>query len=169
MFKSDKGIIGKGAEITMKIAVGADHGGFELKGHLMDFLKGMGHSVTDFGARDNSPSDYPEFGYKVAHAVSRDGYDRGVLICKTGIGISIVANKLTNVRAGVCQDLKSARLSREHNDLNVLVMGSEFVSLEKAKEISKVWLETDFSTEERHRRRVKQISEIEKKVLGEKA
>ena len=153
----------------MKIGIGADHGGFELKAHLIDFLKSMGHSVTDFGAKDNSPSDYPEFGYKVAYAVSKEGFDRGVLICKTGIGISIVANKLTNVRAGVCQDIETAKLSREHNDLNVLVMGSEFVSLKDAQEILDVWLKTDFSTETRHRRRVRQIAEIEKKVFGERA
>lgn len=153
----------------MKIAIGADHGGFELKAHLIDFLKSMGHSVTDFGARDNSPSDYPEFGYKVAYAVSKEGFDRGVLICKTGIGISIAANKLTNVRAGVCQDIETARLSREHNDLNILVMGANFVSLKDAREILDVWLKTDFSREERHRRRVRQITEIEKKVFGERA
>lgn len=144
----------------MKIAIGCDHGGFKLKLELVKFLKSARHSVKDFGSFDEKGSDYPIFGYKVAKAVGSGNFDRGILICKTGIGMAIIANKISGVRAAVIHDVKSAISSRNHNDCNVIVFGSRFIRQKKAKDILKVWLKTR-ALGGRHRRRVDQIKEIE--------
>ncbi len=148
----------------MKIAIGADHGGFELKEKLVKFLRKENYKVKDFGTNSLDSCDYPGFGIKVSRGVSSGSFDRGILICKTGVGFSIVANKFPNVRAVVAGNIKVAKLSRQHNDTNVLIFGSRFVNFDKAKKILKIWLSTDFEGD-RHSRRLNQIREIEKKLL----
>ncbi|MBM3252831.1 MAG: ribose 5-phosphate isomerase B [Candidatus Omnitrophica bacterium] len=150
----------------MKIAIGTDHGGFELKEKLVKFLKKESHIVKDFGTNSLESCDYPEFGIKVSRAISSRRFDRGVLICKTGVGFSIVANKFPNVRAVVANNIKVAKLSRQHNDTNVLVFGSMFVNFKKAKKILDIWLNTSFEGG-RHSRRVNQIKILEKRLLKE--
>ena len=140
----------------MKIAIGADHGGFKLKQGLVKFLKKKGHSVKDFGTFSEESCDYPVYGYKVARAVGRARFSKGILICTTGIGMSMVANKVKGARAALCDRVDIARLSREHNDANVLVLASKVTSLSKAKRIADVWLSTR-ALGGRHRRRVRQI------------
>lgn len=147
----------------MRVAIGADHGGFELKQKLIEFLKGQGYKVKDFGAFNSKSCDYPQFAYKVAKEVSLGKSERGVLICKTGLGMVMVANKFPKVRAAVCHNLKLAVSSREHNDANILVYGSLFIKENLAKKILEVWLKTP-SLGDRHQRRVKQIESIEKKL-----
>lgn len=144
-----------------KIAIGCDHGGFRLKTKAVLFLKRSGYSVRDFGTFSEESVDYPDIALQVASAVARGKVRRGILICKSGIGNSIVANKLAGVRAALCYNVKAARLSREHNDANILVLGSLFVSGKRAQEIIKVWLKTPFEGG-RHLRRVKKIERIEK-------
>lgn len=148
----------------MKIVIGADHGGFKLKESLVRFLISEGHEVKDMGTCSEESCDYPLMGYEVGKAVGAKKFLRGILICKTGIGMSIVANKVKGVRAALCDRVDIARSSREHNDANVLVFAASIVSAEKAKKILKVWLSTKHIGG-RHGRRVKQIREIEKLVL----
>jgi ribose 5-phosphate isomerase B len=145
----------------MKIAIGSDHGGFELKVVLTKFLRESKMQVKDFGTHSKESCDYPLIGFEVAKAVSQKEFERGVLICKTGIGMTIIANKLSGVRAAACYDIDMARSSREHNDCNVLVLAANYMDEEKAKEIVKVWLKAKHLGE-RHARRVEQIREFEK-------
>ena len=144
----------------MKIAIGADHGGYKLKESLAKFLKKKGYSVKDFGAFSKEPCDYPPIGYKVARSIGRGLYKRGILVCKTGIGMAIVANKAKGVRAALCDRIDIARSSREHNDTNVLVFAANIVSVSQAKKITSVWLSTK-TTGGRHSRRVRQIKKID--------
>lgn len=146
----------------MRIAVGCDHAGLELKKEIVSLLKSMGVDVADFGTDTSESVDYPDFGDKVSSAVSKGEVERGVLICGTGIGMSIVANKHRNVRAALCSEPFSARMSRLHNDANVLVLGGRVIGVELAKDIAKVWMETPFEGG-RHERRLKKISLIEEK------
>ncbi|MCX5678783.1 MAG: ribose 5-phosphate isomerase B [Candidatus Omnitrophica bacterium] len=149
----------------MKIAIGSDHGGYELKEGLIKFMKGEGYEVIDFGAHSKDPCDYPLIGFEVAKAVGEGKAARGVLICKTAIGMVIIANKVHGVRAAACYDVEMAKSAKEHNDVNVLALGSNYMDLAKAKEILKAWLAAKHS-EERHARRVKQIKDIESKIKG---
>lgn len=149
----------------MKIVVGSDHGGYELKESLVKFIKDEGYEVLDFGAHSKESCDYPLIGFEVAKAVSEGRAARGVLICKTGVGMTIIANKVHGVRAAACYDTGMAKSAREHNDTNVLALGANYMDLAKAKEILKVWLGAKH-TEERHARRVKQIKDIELKIKG---
>lgn len=146
----------------MRIAVGCDHAGLELKKEIVSLLKSMGVDVADFGTDTSESVDYSDFGDKVSSAVSKGEVERGVLICGTGIGMSIVANKHRNVRAALCSEPFSARMSRLHNDANVLVLGGRVIGVELAKDIAKVWMETPFEGG-RHERRLKKISLIEEK------
>lgn len=146
----------------MKIALGADHGGFVLKSQIIDFLKSDGYQTVDCGTDSVNACDYPHFAYKVASAVSEKKADLGMLICKSGNGMAIVANKLPNVRAAICFDKGVAILSRQHNDANILVLGSEHF-FDEPEVIVRAWLEASFEGG-RHKRRVDQITEIEKKV-----
>lgn len=139
-----------------KIAIGADHGGFRLKEKLKLFLEERGFKVIDFGTFSPKPCDYPKIGIRLIKEVSQGKFQRAVLICKTGIGFSILANRFRNVRAALCYSLKAARLSREHNNSNVLIMGASFVKETQAKRIIGVWLETEFLGG-RHSRRMRQI------------
>jgi len=147
----------------MKIAIASDHAGFEMKEKVKNFLKELGYEFEDFGTQNKKPIDYPEFALKVADAVSKNLCERGILFCGTGIGMSIAANKVPGVRAVLCYDVKTAKLSREHNDANVLTLGARIIEIEKAEEIITVWLETDFLGE-RHSKRIEKIEEIEKKI-----
>ena len=149
----------------MKIAIGSDHGGYELKGKLTDFLKEKDYKVEDFGTHSKEACDYPLIGFEVAKAVSDGKVERGVLICKTGVGMAIIANKLHGIRAAACYDSQMAKSSREHNDCNIIVLAADYSDLEKAKEILKIWLETEHAGV-RHGRRVKQIKDIEAKLKG---
>jgi ribose 5-phosphate isomerase B len=146
---------------SKKIMIGCDHGGFLLKEQAKKFLKKNGWTVSDAGTFSEESMDYPDTAYKVALSVAKGKAWRGILICKSGIGNSIVANKLKNVRAALCYNIKAARLSRRHNDANILVLGSLFVNEERAKKIIEVWLETPFEGG-RHLRRIQKIERIEK-------
>jgi len=144
----------------MKIAIGSDHGGFELKNSLVQFLKDNKYQIKDFGTHTKESCDYPLIGFEVAKAVSKGMFDRGILICKTGIGMTVIANKLSGVRGAACYDTDMAVSSREHNDCNVLILAAHYVDENKAKEITKIWLETKHEGE-RHARRVEQIKKLE--------
>lgn len=146
----------------MKIAIGCDHAGVELKKELVSLLKELGTEIVDFGTDTSESVDYPDFGDKVSTAVSKGEVERGVLICGTGIGMSIVANKHRNVRAALCSEPFSARMSRLHNNANILVLGGRVVGMELAKDITRVWMETPFEGG-RHERRLQKISCIEEK------
>jgi ribose 5-phosphate isomerase B len=145
----------------MKIAIASDHGGFELKEVLKAFLASLSVEVTDLGTISEASVDYPDFGIQVSERVSKGEVERGVLICGSGIGMSVVANKCPRVRAALVHDLFSARLSREHNDANILVLGGRLVGKDLAKEIVRVWLETPF-TGGRHQKRLDKITALEK-------
>ncbi len=141
----------------MRIAIGSDHGGFGLKEELRKYLTEQGHEVEDMGCYSTQSCDYPVFGKKVAEAVAGKTADKGIVICTTGIGMSITANKVAGVRCALCTDPYSAKMTRLHNDANVLALGAGIVGLNLAKEIADTFLGTDFSGEERHSRRIAQI------------
>ncbi len=144
----------------MRIAIGSDHRGFALKQSLIVMVRELGHQLDDMGCDGGDAVDYPDYAEKVATAVSNGKADRGVLICGTGIGMSIAANKVPGVRAALCVDALSARMSREHNDSNVVCIGGELVGEWSAKETVKAYLEAEFQGG-RHSRRVGKISDIE--------
>ena len=150
----------------MLIAIGSDHAGVELKRELSAFLEKKGVKLIDAGPGGPASVDYPDFGAKVSRMVSSGEVDRGILICGTGIGMSIVANKFPGVRAALCSEPVSARLSREHNDSNILTLGSRLVGSVMALEILKVWLDTPFEGG-RHAGRLMKITTIEGKVSKE--
>ena len=147
-----------------RVAIGADHGGFALKAKLLALLQARGLEVADLGTHSPESCDYPRVGYKVARVVADGAFDRGILLCKSGIGIAIVANKVPGIRAAVCGDVFDAQRSRSHNDANVLVMGAEKLHDAQAKRIVETWLATPFESGGRHERRVRQIGAIEKKI-----
>ena len=147
----------------MRIAIGADHGGYTLKKDIMDFLKGNNYKVKDFGTFGLKRCDYPPIGYKVASEIAAGRFERGILICKTGLGMSIVANKVPGVRAALLHDVESARSSRRHNDANIAVFSGTSINKNKAKEILKVWLAIEFIGG-RHSRRIRQIEKIEENI-----
>lgn len=142
----------------MKVAIGADHGGFEHKEAIKEFLQSKGIDVTDFGTYSQDSTDYNEYAKQVAEGVSNNLYDRGILVCGTGIGMSIMANKVKGIRAALVHDLFTAKATREHNDSNVLAMGGRIISVEKALQIVDIWIGTEFSNEERHQRRISKIN-----------
>ena len=146
----------------MRVALGADHGGYSFKTEINDLLRAEGHQTQDYGTNSAEACDYPLYAYKVAKAVSDKKADLGILICKSGNGMAIVANKLPNVRAAICFDKHVAMLSRQHNNANILVLGSEHL-FDDPEDIVRSWLESRFDGG-RHERRVKQINSVEKKV-----
>ncbi|MBM4338546.1 MAG: ribose 5-phosphate isomerase B [Deltaproteobacteria bacterium] len=146
----------------MQIGIASDHGGFELKEELKLYLKSMGHEPIDLGTFNEESVDYPDYGILVAEKISKGDLKKGILICGTGIGMSITANKFRGVRAALVNDLFSARFCREHTDANILVIGGRIVGKEVAREIVRIWLETPF-TGERHQRRLEKIEALEKK------
>ena len=147
----------------MKIAIGSDHAGFKLKETVKEFLKTSGIEVIDFGTHSEESADYPDFAFPVAEAVAKKEFNFGILICGTGIGMSITANKVAGIRAALCNDLFTANCSKEHNDANVLCMGGRIVGEGLAKAIVQTWLERKFQGG-RHKRRVKKIEEYETKA-----
>lgn len=147
------------------ILIGSDHGGFALKEKLKPYLIKKGFQVRDLGTYSGEACDYPDVAYNLAKEVSQEKYSRGILICKSGIGNSIVANRFSRVRAALCYNIRAARLSREHNDSNILVLGALFVNEISAKKILAVWLNTQFAGG-RHKRRLNQVRDIENKIRG---
>lgn len=152
-------------QTVRRVAIGADHGGFALKGTLLPFLQAKGLEVADLGTHTPRPCDYPTIGEKVALAVAQGRFDRGVLLCKSGIGIAVVANKVPGIRAAVCADVFDAERSRSHNDANVLVLGAEKLSDARAKRVVERWLATPFKAGGRHERRVRQIAAFERRLF----
>ena len=143
----------------MKLAIGSDHVGFELKPVIIEYLEELGHEVTDFGPYSSERTDYPIYGKKVAEEVAAGNFDWGILICGTGVGISISANKVKSIRAVVCSEPYSARLSKEHNNTNILAFGSRVVGSELAKMIVKEWLDAKFEGG-RHSKRIEMLNRI---------
>ena len=148
----------------MRIAIGADHAGFALKEHLVATLRRLGHDVDDRGTFTNQPVDYPPICADVARAVAAGRADRGIVLGGTGQGEQMAANKIRGIRAAMCNDLYTARMSRQHNDANVLAMGGRIVASSLADEIAMLWLTTPFDAG-RHQRRVDQIHELETEEL----
>ena len=144
----------------MRIALGSDHRGFEAKQQIKVIATELGHECIDFGTDDNNPVDYPDLAYQAARAVAQKAADRGVLICATGIGMCMAANKVHGVRAALCHDELSAQISRDHNDANVLCLSAEQMGAVVLRKMLEVWLDTEFSGG-RHERRVKKILAIE--------
>lgn len=147
------------------IAIGCDHGGYALKEEVLAYLDKCGLEYKDFGCYSKDSVDYPEFGSAAAMAVASGECDRGIVICTTGIGISITANKIKGIRCALCADTVSARLTREHNDANVLAIGAGIVGSNLALSIVETFLNTPFSNEEKHVRRVNAIKALEEKVM----
>ncbi len=144
----------------MKIGIGSDHGGYELKEHVIDYFKEQGIQYVDYGTNSEESVDYPDYGRKVGEAIRKKEVDRGIVICGTGIGISLAANKVKGIRCALCGDTYSARMSREHNNANALALGGRVLGRDLALEIVSIWLKTDFAGG-RHERRVNKINEIE--------
>lgn len=144
------------------IAIGCDHGGFELKKRILGFLESEGYEVKDFGTFSTESTDYPDIAGEIADAVAKGIYEKGILICGAGIGMSIAANKVPGIRAACCADIYSARLSREHNNANILTLGGRIVGPELGVEITRAWLQAEFQGG-RHQARVDKIAEIERK------
>lgn len=144
----------------MKIAIGNDHAATELKFIIKEYVESLGHEVINFGTDDNESCDYPTFGKKVGEAVVKGDCDCGILICGTGVGISIAANKVKGVRAAVCSDVATAHLVKEHNNANIIAFGARIVGQELAKDIVKAYLEAEFEGG-RHQRRIDMIHDIE--------
>lgn len=146
----------------MKLAIGCDHVALDLKKEIIEYVESLGHEIEDLGPFTDERTDYPIYGQKVAKAVVNKEYDRGILICGTGVGISIAANKVKGIRAVCCSEPYSAKLSREHNDSNILAFGARVIGSELAKMIVKEWLDAEYEGG-RHQRRVDMLAEIEEK------
>jgi len=147
----------------MKITIGSDHAGFALKTTLIDHLRQSGHEVNDVGAHSTAPVDYPDYAEKVADGVLHGGTERGILICGSGVGASVAANKIPGIRAGLCHDSYSAHQGVEHDDMNVLVLGSRVIGTELSKDLCITFINARFTGEERHRRRLEKIHSIEQR------
>lgn len=144
------------------IAIGSDHGGFDLKEQVKKHLEERGFEVKDFGCYDKSSIDYPDFGAAAARAVADGTCEKGIVVCTTGIGISIVANKIKGIRCALCSEPLSAKMTRLHNDANMLALGGGLIGVNMGLEIVDTFLDTPFSGEEKHSRRINKISELEK-------
>ena len=148
----------------MKIAIASDHAGYQTKNKVIQFLKESNYECTDFGTNSDASVDYPDFAFKIAQAVSSGKYTRGILICGSGLGMCIAANKVKGIRAVTCHDTFTAEMSRKHNDANVLCLGAKVIKEDKLISILKIWLETAFESEggkSRHQRRLQKISDYE--------
>jgi ribose 5-phosphate isomerase B len=145
----------------MKIVIGSDHAGFAMKNAVGDLLRSLGHSVMDVGAFNDNPSDYPDFALLVGNAVLEGKGERGILICGSGVGVSVAANKIKGIRAAVCHDTYSAHQGVEHDDMNVLVLGSRVIGPKLAEDLVKAFLGANFTNEERHKRRLAKVKAIE--------
>lgn len=147
----------------MKIAICCDHGGLALKNAIKKYLEETGYQVSDFGTTNENSCDYPDFALRAAEAVAGGECERGIFVCTTGVGISIAANKVPGVRCALCAEPLSAKMTREHNDANALALGGGFTGMNLAIDIVKTFLETPFSAEEKHQRRIDKITAIERK------
>lgn len=147
----------------MKITIGSDHGAFELKEFVKKILEDLKIEVNDVGTFEKTSVDYPDIAEKVCEEVVNGRSERGIVLCGTGVGISIAANKIKGIRCALCNDVYSAKKSREHNNSNVLAMGGRILGLGAAEEIIRTWFSTEFDGGERHERRINKISEIENK------
>ncbi len=154
----------RGSRASKLVAVGADHGGFKMKEELKELLQELGHQIHDFGTNSEDAVDYPDFAYAVAQSVSDGGAEVGIVIDGAGVGSAMTANKVPGVRAAACYSAAVARNSREHNDANVLTLGSKTITSPEMREIVRAWLETELS-EDRHRKRVNKIEAIERQYL----
>ena len=143
-----------------KIAIASDHGGFDLKESIIPFLQKKGWEVVNFGAPSTDSVDYPDYGIKLAQAIIDKKFVRGILICGTGVGMSIVVNRFPGIRGTLCSDVYTAKMCREHNDSNVLIMGGRVIEVGLAIEILNIWLNTEFEGG-RHQRRLDKINEID--------
>ena len=145
----------------MKIAIGADHAGYSLKEQIREHLTAAGHEVVDYGTESADSTDYPDYAKPVAEAVSGGEAERGILVCSTGVGMSIAANKVKGVRAALAFNTDEVQLTREHNDANVLALGARYTSVETADQMIDVFLKTPFSGGERHSRRIAKVAKLE--------
>ena len=150
----------------MKIAVGSDHAGFPLKEEVKKYLQELGHRVVDVGTHNTDPVDYPDYAEAVGKAVIERKAERGIVVCGSGVGASVAANKIPGVRAGLCHDTYSARQGVEHDDMNVLVMGSRVIGSAVGRELVTAYLSGKFTKEERHVRRLNKVRAIEKRYAG---
>ena len=149
----------------MNLVIGSDHAGYQLKKALDPFLKSLGHTVLDIGAYDEKPSDYPDFAELVGKAILDGRAERGILICGSGVGVSVAANKMIGIRAAVCHDSYSAHQGVEHDNMNVLVLGSRIIGEKLAEDLIKNYLSAKFTNEERHVRRLAKVHAIELRML----
>jgi len=149
----------------MKVVIGSDHAGFQLKNALGDFIRMVGHTVLDVGAFNENPSDYPDYAEVVGRAILDGKAERGVLICGSGIGASVAANKLIGIRAGICHDTYSGHQGVEHDDMNVVVMGSRVIGEKLAEDVVRAFLQAKFTNEERHMRRLAKVHALEVRML----
>src|ERR1700730_15396716 len=147
----------------MKIVIGADHAGYELKNAMGDLLRSLGHTVLDIGAFNQNPSDYPDFAELVGKVILDGRAERGLLVCGSGVGVSVAANKLKGIRAAVCHDTYSAHQGVEHDDMNVLVLGSRIIGVKLAEDLVKTYLAAKFTNEDRHVRRLAKVKALESK------
>jgi ribose 5-phosphate isomerase B len=147
----------------MRVAIGADHAGFQLKQLISEHLRSAGHAIIDVGTASDAPVDYPDYAEALAKVVLDGKAERGVLICGSGVGASVAANKIPGIRAGLCHDSYSARQGVEHDEINVLVLGARVIGSALAKELVDRFLAARFSREERHRRRVEKIKALEQR------
>ena len=146
----------------MKVSIGCDHGALELKNKVVPFLQSKGYEVVDFGTYTADSCDYPEFAAAAARAVASGECDKGIVLCTTGIGVSITANKIDGIRCALLSDVWSAKMTRLHNDTNVMAIGAGVVGTNLAFEIIETWLGTEFSGDARHQRRIDKLMELEK-------
>ena len=147
----------------MKIAIASDHAGFPLKEEVRDYVRKLGHEIQDLGAYNTDPSDYADFAVLVGKALISGTAERGILICGSGVGVCIAANKMPGVRAGMCHDTYSAHQGVEHDDMNVLVLGSRIVGVKLAEDLVKAYLAAKFTNEDRHVRRLAKVKALESK------
>jgi|SRR5689334_11849124 len=147
----------------MRIAIGSDHAGFELKKLLIEHLRQNGHQITDVGTDSTKPVDYPDYAEALAVALLNGNSERGILICGSGVGASVAANKVPGIRAGLAHDAYSAHQGVEHDDMNILVLGARVIGVELAKDLCDIFLNANFTAEERHQRRLKKITSIEQR------
>lgn len=145
----------------MKIAIGNDHAAVDMKLEIVSYLESLGHEVTNYGTDTNESCDYPIYAHKVCQAVLNGEADRGILICGTGVGISLAANKHKGIRCALCSDPVSAKLTREHNNSNIIAFGSRIIGPELAKAIVTAYLDAEYTADERHIRRLKMLEDIE--------
>jgi len=150
----------------MRLAFASDHAGFALKKALLEWLKDSEHQLIDLGTHDTQPVDYPDYAEKLGLKLLEGGADRGILICGSGVGASVAANKIPGIRAGLCHDTYSAHQGVEHDNMNVLTLGARVIGVELAKELVRAFVAARFSSEERHHRRVKKIAALENKYCN---